>query len=167
MIVLLEIRRYQPADRKQCRDLWRELTAWHRKIYQDPTIGGERPEHYFDEHLAKVGSERLWVAAYDSQVVGLVGLVVEEKEAEIEPLIVSENFRYRGIGKQLLRTVISEARNLGVKFLKVKPVARNVQAIKFFYSQGFKNLGHIDMFLDFCDYRWKLGPKLFECDFNF
>lgn len=167
MIVLLEIRRYQPADRKQCRDLWRELTAWHRKIYQDRTIGGERPEHYFDEHLAKVGSERLWVAAYDSQVVGLVGLVVEEKEAEIEPLIVSENFRYRGIGKQLLRTAISEARNLGVKFLKVKPVARNVQAIKFFYSQGFKNLGHIDMFLDFCDYRWKLGPKLFECDFNF
>lgn len=164
---MLKIRRYQPADRKQCRDLWKELTVWHRKIYQDPTIGGENPEHYFDEHLAKVGPERLWVAAYDSQVVGLVGLVVEEVEAEIEPLIVSENYRYKGIGKQLLRIAISEARNLGVKFLKVKPVARNVQAIKFFYNQGFKNLGHIDMFLDFCDYKWKPGPKLFECEFNF
>jgi len=164
---MLKIRTYQPADRKQCRDLWKELTVWHRKIYQDPTIGGEHPEHYFDEHLAKVGPERLWVAAYDSQVVGFIGLVVEEVEAEIEPLIVSENYRYKGIGMQLLRIAISEARTLGVKFLKVKPVARNVQAIKFFYNQGFKSLGHIDMFLDFCDYKWKQGPKLFECEFNF
>ncbi|MCK4223241.1 GNAT family N-acetyltransferase, partial [Candidatus Bathyarchaeota archaeon] len=116
---MLKIRRYQPVDRKQCRDLWKELTVWHRKIYQDPTIGGENPEHCFDEHLAKVGPERLWVAAYDTQVVGLVGLVVEEVEAEIEPLIVSENYRCKGIGMQLLRIAISEARKLGVKFLKV------------------------------------------------
>ena len=167
MTLSVMIRKYQPSDREQCRSLWKELTEWHREIYQDPTIGGEHPEDHFDEHLAEVGPDRLWVAVHDSQVVGLVGLIVNGEESEIEPLIVSKTYRHKGIGKQLIRTVVSEAHNLGVGFLNVKPVARNIQAIKFLYRQGFKNLGHIDMCLDFCEYAWKPGPQLFECKFNF
>ena len=165
--MLLRIRKFQTDDMKECRGLWRELTEWHRKIYHDPNIGGEDPDHYFDEHLAKVGSERLWVAICNSKAVGLVGLVVEDKEAEIEPLIVSESHRGEGIGKKLLETAISEARKLHIKFLTVKPVARNIQAIKFFYKQGFNTLGHIDMILDLSNYSWKPGPKLFGYNFNF
>jgi N-acetylglutamate synthase-like GNAT family acetyltransferase len=101
------------------------------------------------------------------KVVGLVGLIVEGKEAEVEPLIVSEAYRHKRIGKKLLRTVVSEAHKLGIKILTVKPVARNIQAIKFFYQQGFKNLGQIELCMDFCEYPWKAGPKLFECNFNF
>ncbi|HUV98042.1 MAG TPA: GNAT family N-acetyltransferase, partial [Candidatus Paceibacterota bacterium] len=71
--------------------LWKELTEWHRHICQDPSIGGAHPEEYFDKHLAKAGPERLWVAVQDSKVVGLVGLIVNGKEAEIEPVIVSEH----------------------------------------------------------------------------
>jgi GNAT superfamily N-acetyltransferase len=164
---MFKIRKFQDDDTEECRGLWRELTEWHRKIYQDPNIGGEHPEHQFDEHLSKVGSERLWVAAYDSKVVGLVGLVVEDEEAEIEPLIVSENYRGKGIGKKILEAVISETRKLHVKFLTVRPVARNTQAIKFLYKQGFVNLGHIDVILDLSNYKWKSGPELYECNFNF
>jgi len=161
------IRKYKPEDRENCRALWRELTEWHREIYQDLTIGGPHPEEYFDKHLAKVGPDRLWVAVQDSQVVGLVGLIVKGKEAEIEPLIVSKAYRHKGIGKQLIDTVVSEARNMGVRFLNVAPVARNIKAINFLYQQGFKNLGHIELFLDFSDYAWKPGPQIFGCNFNF
>ncbi len=167
MALSFSIRKYQPKDREQCRGLWRELTMWHREIYQDPTIGGAHPEDYFDKHLAKVGPDRLWVAVHDGYVVGLVGLIVEGEEAEIEPLIVSEAYRRKGIGKKLIGRVISEARNLGVRFLSAKPVARNIQVIKFLYEQGFKNLGHVQLFLDFSKHEWKSGPKLFECKFDF
>ena len=102
MTLSFMIRKYQPADRKQCRSLWKELTEWHREIYRDPTIGGENPEDYFDKHLVKVEHEHIWVAVYDSKVVGLVGLIVEEEEAEIEPLIVSEAYRHKGIGEKLV-----------------------------------------------------------------
>jgi len=85
----LTIRKYQTSDLKQCRSLWRELTEWHREIYEDPTIGGVHPEEYFDKHLSKVGSDKLWVATVDSRVVGLTGLIIKENEAEVEPLIVS------------------------------------------------------------------------------
>ncbi len=167
MISSFMIRKYQPGDNEQCRSLWKELTEWHREIYQDSTIGGEHPEDYFDKHLAKVGPDRLWVAVHDSQVVGFVGLIVKGEEAEIEPLIVSKAYRHKSIGKQLTRTVTSEARNLNIRFLNIKPVARNIQAIKFLYKQGFKNLGHIQLFLDFSEHAWKPGPQLFECKFNF
>lgn len=167
MALTFTIRNYQSRDREQCRNLWKELTEWHRKIYGDPTIGGEHPEDHFDKHLAKVGPNRLWVAIHNSKVVGLVGLIVEGEEAEVEPLIVSKAYRHKGIGKKLLHTVVSEAHNLDVKILTVKPVARNIQAIKFFYQQGFKNLGQIELCMDFCEYPWKAGPKLFERPFNF
>ncbi|MDH5449444.1 MAG: GNAT family N-acetyltransferase [Candidatus Bathyarchaeota archaeon] len=161
------IRKYKPNDREQCRRLWRDLTEWHREIYDDPTIGGEHPEDYFDKHLVKVGPDRLWVAVHDSQVVGLVGLIVTGEEGEIEPLIVIRAYRHKGIGKQLVETIISEARNMEIRYLNVKPVARNIQAINFLYQQGFKTLGHIQLFLDFADHTWKPGPRLFGCKFDF
>ncbi|MFZ0966280.1 MAG: GNAT family N-acetyltransferase [Candidatus Bathyarchaeia archaeon] len=39
-------------------------------------------------------------------MVGLVGLIVEGNEAEIEPLIVSKTYRSKGIGKQLIGTMV-------------------------------------------------------------
>lgn len=161
------IRKYQEDDREQCRYLWRELVERHREIYQKPTIGGEHPEDYFDKHLAKVGSDKLWVAVHNSLPVGLVGLIVEGNEAEIEPLIVSKAYRGKGVGKQLVEAIISESRRMGIRTLSVKPVARNIQSIKFLYKQGFKNLGEIELFMSFSDYSWKAGPELFGCKFNF
>lgn len=163
----LVIRNYREDDREQCRSLWRELTEWHREIYEDQTIGGEHPENYFDKHLAKVGSERLWVAVVGSKVVGLVGLIVEGNEAEIEPLIVCKAYRGKGAGKRLIETVIPEARKIGVRLLNVRPVARNIETIKFLHKQGFKNLGFVELFMDFSGYAWKQGPEIFGCKFDF
>ena len=167
MASTLVLRKYQTDDRETCRALWRELTEWHREIYQDPRIGGEHPEDYFDSHLNKVGPDQLWVAVYGSKVVGLVGLIVEEGEAEIEPLIVSKNCRGQGVGTKLVEAVVSEAQRRKVRFLDVKPVARNMKTIRFLHKLGFRNLGHIDMFMDFSDSLWKSGIKIHECEFNF
>lgn len=162
-----EIRKYRDDDREQCRVLWRELTDWHREIYQDPAIGGEHPEDHFDKHLAEVGPDQLWVAVHDFEVVGLVGLIFKGNEAEIEPLIVSKAYHRKGIGKKLVETVASEARNRGVRLLNIGPVARNVKAIKWLYHQGFKNLGYIELFMDFSNRAWKPGPEIFGCKFDF
>jgi ribosomal protein S18 acetylase RimI-like enzyme len=164
----VSVRKYQATDREQCRDLWRELTEWHRQIYQDSHIGGEHPEDYFDKHLAKVGSEQLWVAEQNTKVVGLVGLMNGlYGDVEIEPLIVSRAYRGKGIGTQLVLAVVTEARKRGLRSLSVSPVARNINAIKFLYNLGFKNLGYIQLFIDFTDYRWKQGPEIFECKFKY
>ena len=167
MALSFVIRKYQDQDKHQCRGLWRELTEWHREIYQDPNIGGEHPEDHFDKHLAEVGPDQLWVAVYDSKAVGLVGLMLKGEETEIEPLIVSKPYRNKGIGTKLIQTIVSEARKKGVKYLSIGPVARNVKTIKFLYKRGFKNLGYITLFIDFTDHTWKLGPEIFGCKFNY
>ena len=161
------IRNYQNADREECRALWRELTEWHREIYQDPTIGGEHPELYFDKYLTNIRPAHVWVATLDSKTVGLIGLIIKEDEAEIEPLIVSKPYRRRGIGKQLIETAINEARKTGIKFLNIAPVARNVQTIKYVYNLGFQKLGFVQLFIDFTNKKWKPGLKLHGCTFDY
>jgi len=147
--------------------LWKELTEWHREIYGDPAIGGANPENYFDRHLAMVGPEQLWVATKDHIVIGLVGLMYKENEAEIEPLVVKETYRRRGVGTKLVETAISEARSKGVRMLNVKPVARNIQAIRFFHRMGFGNLGFVELFMDFSNGSWKNGPEIYGLKFSY
>ncbi|MCL6578261.1 MAG: GNAT family N-acetyltransferase [Candidatus Bathyarchaeota archaeon] len=161
------VRKYRDADLEECRFLWHELTEWHREIYQDSTIGGEHPEDYFDKYLARFGREHLWVAVDDSKVVGLVGLIVEENEAEIEPIIVSRSYHGKGIGRKLVEQAVSEARQMKVRFLSVRPVVRNIQTIRFLYKQGFQNLGHVELFIDFSKYVWRQEVDLFGCGFKF
>ncbi|MGD8506915.1 MAG: GNAT family N-acetyltransferase [Candidatus Bathyarchaeota archaeon] len=161
------IRKYRDCDSEQSRDLWRELTEWHREIYEAPKIGGEHPEDQFDKHLAEVGPDQLWVAVSDAKVVGLIGLIFKGKDAEIEPIVVSKAYRNKGIGRKLIETVTSEARNKGVVFLNIGPVARNVKAIKFLFKQGFKNLGYLELFMDLTNKNWKPGPEIFGCRFTF
>jgi GNAT superfamily N-acetyltransferase len=171
MATSFTVRKYEPEDRERCRGLWRELTEWHREIYNDPTIGGEHPEDYFDKHLGRVGADNLWVALDGSNVVGLIGLMVVDDETEIEPLIVSRAHRGKGVGKHLINRSIDEARKRGVRLLNIKPVARNAKTIRFLYEQGFRNLGYIELFIDLTGararYGWKPGPTIFGCDFNY
>lgn len=160
------VRKYLSKDRRSCRALWRELTEWHRHIYEDPNIGGPTPEDCFDEHLKKAGADRLWVAVEGKKVVGMAGLVLEGEEGELEPLVVFSSARGRGVGSMLAQAVVEEGRSLGLRFINVRPVARNVPALRFFREQGFQNLGHIELFIDTADRKYKNGPKLFDLEFR-
>jgi len=146
--------------------LWRQLTEWHREIYQDETIGGEHPENHFDKHLAAVGPSQIWVAVHESRIIGFVGLIVKEREAEVEPLIVSRAYRGRGVGKRLIEKVITEARGRRVRYLSVRPVARNVKTIRFLRKQGFANVGLVELFMDFSKGSWKPDLHMYGLDFN-
>jgi len=163
------IQQYKPSDLEQCRTLWKELTQHHREIYNDPTIGGNAPGLYFDKHLTRVGPERIWVAECAGEVLGFVSLILNDQETEVEPIVVTSKHRGKGIGRSLLNHVIEEARKLRVRHLSVKPVARNVDAISFFYDAGFRILGHIELFMDLepeVSGTWKPGPKLFGHSFK-
>jgi GNAT superfamily N-acetyltransferase len=166
----MEIRAYRPSDIEKCRFLWIEMVRRHREIYDDPSIGGDNPGLGFDEHLSNVGSDRIWIATDGEEIVGLVSLIVEGEQAEVEPIVVSPKHRGRGIGHSLLAHVSEQAQELGVLCLYAKPVARNEEAISFFHEAGFRTLGHIQLFRwlgPSSPGQWVPGPELFGKPFDY
>jgi len=166
----IKIRNYKPGDREACRSLWAEMVEQHRKIYDDPTIGGENPGLEFDCHLRKVGADMMWIAEYNGTIAGLSSLIIKEHEAELEPLVIGEKFRGKGIGKILVNHLIKEAKKQGAALIFTKPVARNKEAVSFFYNAGFKTLGHLQMFIWLADEvpcSWKKGPEIFDLPFDY
>ena len=164
------IRQYRSSDLECCRSLWTEMVQRHRKIYNDTSIGGEDPGLEFDAHLSKVGPDHIWIAVSGDDVIGMVALIMDEQQAEIEPIVVSSKHRGKGIGYKLVDHVIEQARLKGILCLSVKPVARNEAAISFFHRTGFRTLGHIQLFM-WLDRsspgQWKSGPRLFGKSFNY
>jgi GNAT superfamily N-acetyltransferase len=162
------VRGYEPRDLEACRGLWVELTQWHRDIFDSPEIGGDDPGRAFDEHLAKVGAENIWVAEVEGRVIGLAGLIPDP--SELEPVVVSEAHRGHGIGRLLAETVVSAARERGARTIQVRPVGRNVEAIRFFHELGFDTLYRLELGMDLVERDreiWKLGERLADRDFRY
>jgi GNAT superfamily N-acetyltransferase len=147
---MVTVRQFTPDDMDACRQLWVELTEWHRAIFESPEIGGDDPGLAFDEHLAKVGPGNVWVAEIGEDVVGLAGLI-PGIEAELEPVVVAERHRHRGVGRLLAETVISAARERGARTIQVRPVGRNVEAVRFFHELGFDILFNLELGMDLVD----------------
>ncbi len=166
----IRTRHYRSSDRRECRELWRQLTEKHVDIYSDPSIAKGRVEDYFDKHLDKIGSKRIWVATIESRVVGFVGLVLpedSEDDGEIEPLIVHRDHRGKGVGSTLALRAAREAERLGVKYVTVRPVARNIEALRFFRDAGFDKVGRVELFKDLTGKKWEKGLQLHDLDFEF
>jgi GNAT superfamily N-acetyltransferase len=164
------IRPYCDADYAAGRALWVELTEHHRRIYRDPTIGGDDPGAGFDEYLATPSRVGSWVAEVAGRVVGLTGLFERYASGEVEPVVVTEALRGTGVGRQLIGRVIDEAVVRGYEYLAIRPVARNIAAMERFHSAGFRTLGgHVDMTMDLADRRhqWLSGARLHGLDFHY
>jgi GNAT superfamily N-acetyltransferase len=166
----LVVRDYAGGDYPAGRALWAELTEYHRGIYRDPSIGGDDPGAGFDGYLAmpeRIGS---WVAELRGGVVGLTGLLDHGESAEVEPVVVAEAARDQGIGRLLISRVVEEARARGYEYLAIRPVARNVAAVRRFHAAGFRALGgHIDLTMDLAARRheWLPGASLHALDFDY
>lgn len=180
------VRTYRPCDLDACRALWTELVERHREIYGDPTIGGTEPGLYFDRHLARAGAEHVFVAEVSGSltpihspggrgerlrkrtIVGLTGLLATEEGPEVEPVVVARGHRGAGIGRALVEHAMAAARAAGARFLSVRPVARNVDAIRFFRRSGFRTLGRVEMFVDLGGppRRWQPAPRVLSEEFD-
>jgi N-acetylglutamate synthase-like GNAT family acetyltransferase len=117
-----------------------------------------------------VGADHIWVAEREGKLLGLAGLIVEDQEAEVEPIVVAPGSRGRGIGRALLNAMVLEAEKLGVRFLNVRPAARNAEAIAFFYAAGFRLLGRVELSMELRPAppgAWKPGLELFSCSFEY
>jgi GNAT superfamily N-acetyltransferase len=166
----IAVRDYAPGDRAACRLLWAELTEHHRRIYEDPSIGGDDPGSGFGDYLALPERVASWVAESAGRVVGLTGLLDRGASGEVEPIVVTGPLRGQGIGRLLIERAAAEAAARGYQYLAIRPVARNVSAIRHFHEAGFRTLGgHVDLTMDLPgrQHRWLDGARLHGLEFRY
>jgi N-acetylglutamate synthase-like GNAT family acetyltransferase len=161
--VSVSIRPYEAKDLEPCRALWAELVQHHRELYNDATLGGDNPGLEFDRHIARDDLAAFWVADQEGEVAGMTGLLFWGREAEIEPVVVARNVRGTGIGKLLIARALDEARSRGARFLSLRPVVRNRDALRLFMRQGFTKAGQVELSMDLGGeppYDWRRGIEL-------
>jgi len=165
------IRPYRPLDHRACRELWAELIRTKRELYQDPTIGGPDPGAGFEEYLTRLDLAGIWVAEHrDDGVVGLVGLVLSGLRAGVvEPLVVAQDWRDRGIGRALLQHAATEARRRELTQVSISPDSRNVEAIRCLHAAGYDVLSSITLTMDLAPrgHSWQEGLEVHDVRFSY
>ena len=156
----IKIRKYRDADYAACVVLSRELAQHHADIYKVPSIVLKNQAKWLNDLIQKNGFVGIWCAEVGGKVTGFTGLFSYGEEGEIEPVVVSSSFRNKGIGTQLIRRVVAEAKKRNIRYLSIRPTARNKNALALFVRLGFNLVGHIDLFQDLLpasDRKWKSG----------
>jgi GNAT superfamily N-acetyltransferase len=163
------IRPYRPADHGACRGLWAELVEHRSRLY------GQRPAEAdtgagFEEYLTQLNLSGMWVAEdRDEGAVGFVGLMIEGRAGEVNPIVVTAGRRGRGIGRAMLAKVVEEARRRGLAELSVSPPTRDRSALRALHTAGFATIASVTVAYDLRGRRGSTGGStldLFDLDFH-
>lgn len=90
----------------------------------------------FTEELEK-GTSVYLVTYEEDELVGVCGLVTSFDEGEVLNVSVKQNYRKRGIAEQMLRRLIQEALNKGIKHFTLEVREGNVAARTLYEKLGF------------------------------
>ncbi|MGA8113220.1 MAG: GNAT family N-acetyltransferase [Actinocatenispora sp.] len=165
-----KVRPFRPLDHRACRDLWAELTEEERRLYDDPRIGGNDPGAGFEQYVARLELSGMWVADHaEDGVIGFVGLILQGRKGEVEPIVVTRRYRRGGVGNALLDRVAAEARRRRLRQLTITPSTRNEEAIRSFHRAGYQALEHVTLTYDLVEggSRWQDGIDLHGARFRY
>ncbi len=102
--------------------------------------GLERPDiHNISDVYQKNEDSNFWIAVYENELVGTVGLVKKTNGvAHLKRMAVKKEFRKQGLGDSLLQTVLRFARKHNFKTIYAGMVPENTKAITFYKKHGFE-----------------------------
>jgi GNAT superfamily N-acetyltransferase len=144
----VSIRPYRPTDHSACRTLWAEFAGVRRDLYDEPANGGD-PGAGFEDYLTRLDLSGMWVAEHpEDGVIGLIGLIMVGRAGEVNPVVVTQRHRGKGVGTALLEHVADQARRRSLKQLAVIPESRNIAAIKTLHGAGFDLLAAVRLTMD-------------------
>lgn len=103
------------------------------------------PEHWSLAGIKDVlrYANNIYYVACDlsDEVIGFAGIMMVADEAELLNIAVSDSFRKRGTGQELLMKVLSKASEKGAKRMLLEVRKGNTPAISLYHKNGFVKLG--------------------------
>lgn len=99
------------------------------------------------ERLINDASSHFLVAAREGTPIGFINFTVRQTilhqgpSALIDELVVAEEYRGKGFGRQLVQAAIEKCRQLGCCEVEVSTEKTNLRARKFYRQCGFEEIG--------------------------
>ena len=125
----------------------------------------------FEQELTRNVAARYLGAELEGQVVGYAGAWIILDESHVTNIAIEENFRGRGIGKQLTAGLMQYLSNLGAAYATLEVRVSNERAQNLYRSLGFVSIGkrkkyyednNEDAFLMVCDHMPPADPDFTE-----
>ena len=142
----MEIRKAKKEDMKDIQKLRYLLAKYEKYLGLNIVIPewaytyvGEKDFNYF------LNEQYIFVAIEDNKIVGFITGEIFKKKAwynvqlgEINNIFVLEEYRQKGIGKKLVKTMIDTFKQEGITNIDLYTFGNNIDAIKFYEKIGFK-----------------------------
>jgi len=131
------VRRFEPSDQAQCRQLILSGLAEHFGSIDEtrnPDLDDIAQSYLSNGH-------DFYVAERDGHVVGTVGLLFERFLARIMRMSVAKNYRQQGIATALLKKCIERTRERGVSQIVAFTEPHWFDAVGFYLASGFEQYG--------------------------
>lgn len=81
-----------------------------------------------------------YVALDNEIVIGYIGAWIIEGTTDMINFVVDERYQHQGIGQALMKKIIEDSINNNSKEILLEVRDKNIQAIKFYQLQGFKEI---------------------------
>jgi ribosomal protein S18 acetylase RimI-like enzyme len=131
------VRRFEPSDQAQCRQLILSGLGEHFGFIDD----SRNPDLHDIAQSYLSNSHDFYVAERDGQVVGTVGLLFEPGRARIVRMSVARKHRQQGIATALLKKCIERARERGGSDMVAFTEPHWSDAVGFYLALGFVKYG--------------------------
>lgn len=86
------------------------------------------------------GRDHLWVAEYDGQIVGCVGVMSRGERAQLRWFLLHPDYRGIGLGKRLLTNALGFCREKGYKSVYLETTGNLETAIAMYTKAGFRKV---------------------------
>ena len=143
MVDLLKIRAASLGDLESITEIYNEAIKKTVATFDTETKTLEEQKKWFIKHGNR---GPIIVAENDDEIVGWASLseystkCAYSDTAEVS-LYVKEKFRGRGIGKQLMNSIINEGKKVGLHAVIARITNGNKTSVKLHESVGFKHIG--------------------------
>ena len=90
----------------------------------------------------QISNSKYLIAKINDEIVGFAGIKIVLDEADLMNIVTKKAYRNNGIGKLLLKNLISLSQSLSLKTITLEVNEENEPAIHLYKSLGFKKIGN-------------------------
>lgn len=111
----------------------------HSRFHIDTHIPKDKADEQWRRYLENFtvdDNHKIYLAIVDGRQAAYISAHIDQEEAYLFSVAVSEAFRGQGVGSDLIQSVLSELVSQGFTVF-TGTYARNIQAVKFYMKNGF------------------------------